>query len=170
MSKRDRYYNKGTDMINQDRITDDVLDNVPVICVLKDAYGAFVYWNEALNRAFELPADGMRGKTEYHFMPDDDAAAIRNNDRRVLATGEALSAIEFTQFADGTRAAWLVKKFRVVVNEQKFLGVIGCRVANYPADANTSENILAPHLELCTSRLAEVAKSIRPRDYLPPEL
>lgn len=143
--------------MHQARTTDEALDNFPVICVLKDEYGAFVYWNKALDNAFDLPSDGMQGKTEYHFMPDEDAAAIRNNDRRVLRTGEALSAIEFTQLSDGTRAAWLVKKFRVSVKEQKFLGVIALRVHSYPADADSVERNLAPHLEFCTNRLADVA-------------
>lgn len=90
-------------------------------------------------------------------MADEDAAAIRRNDRRVLRTGEVLSAIEFTNTPDGVRAAWLVKKFRVAVNGQKFLGVIGSRVPNYPDDASDAEELLAPHLEFCRKRLADVA-------------
>ena len=143
--------------MHQARITDEALDDSPVICVLKDEYGAFVYWNKALDDAFDLPSDGMQGKTEYHFMPDDDAAAIRNNDRRVLRTGEILGAIEFTKFSDGTRAAWLVQKFRIVVGVEKFLAVIGCRVENYPEGAKQAEEKMAPHLEFCTNRLTEVA-------------
>jgi PAS domain S-box-containing protein len=144
-------------MVKHERIMDGELDKAPVICVLKDAYGAFVYWNEALSTSFELPADGMQGKTEYHFMPDDDAATIRNNDRRVLRTGEFLSAIEFTKSADGSRAAWLVKKFRVQVNDERFLGVVASRVPKYPEDVDRAEEIVAPYLEHCTNRLGDVA-------------
>ena len=100
------------------------LDDSGLVCVVKDSYGAFIYWNAQLSNSFVLPEDGMSGKTEYHFMDDKEAAAIRHNDQQVLRTGRTLSAVEFVTLPDGNRTAWLVNKFRISVKRSHYLAVL----------------------------------------------
>jgi hypothetical protein len=106
-------------------VTDKVdLDRVEVLCVLKDNYGAFVYTNKKMGDQFSAPTGGFEGKTEYHLMQDADAAAIRSNDKYVLATGNELKTIEWVQAGDA-RQAYLVRKFRIEVEGKMYLAVLG---------------------------------------------
>lgn len=145
-------------------IRDADLDATNIICVLKDSYGAFVYWNTALEKNFDLPIGGMLGKTEYHLMPDDDAATIRHNDQQVLLSGDELSAVEFTTHSDGSKHAWLVKKFRVVEHRKKFLGVVAVRVCekkeSFEPELAAAESAIHPHVEDLKMRLKGIAKQI----------
>ncbi|HEY9677290.1 MAG TPA: PAS domain-containing protein [Drouetiella sp.] len=113
------------------------LDALEIVCAIKDSYGAFVYWNEALSGSFTLPPDGMIGKTEYHFMSDEDAAAIRANDKYVLNSGKELAAIEIVHTDAGEKTAWLVNKFRISANKEHYLAVLALQV---PADSDNARN------------------------------
>lgn len=143
--------------------SDELLDKSEFVCVLKDSYGSFVYWNAALVNAFPIPPDGMNGKTEYHFMSDSDAAAIRQNDQQVLRTGKDLSALEFVILPSGKRTCWLVKKFRVRTRSHKYLGVIAKRVdidGSYSdADVEQCEAILEPVTVPLRERMAALVES-----------
>jgi len=109
----------------EEQLTLAELDLTDIVCVIKDVYGAFVYWNKALHHWFPEPSGGMYGKTEYHIMRDADAAQIRTNDRHVIATGNDLSAIEYVEMHNKIRQPWLVEKFRLKGRHDYFLGVFG---------------------------------------------
>lgn len=140
---------------NESTITDAVLDAAPICCVLKDPYGAFVYANRKLTDIFETPTGGFFGKTDYHLMPDVDAAVVRSNDKLVLETGRDLEAIEQVHF-DGVPRYFLVKKFLLAVGDTKFLGVFGLLFDATEADLNQATAI-------ASEKMKEASKDLRPR-------
>ena len=76
-----------------------------------------------MSKIFGIPGV-FAGRTDYHLMPDSDAANIRTNDKNVLITGEELVAVE-TVHQDGAARYFAVWKFRIMVNSIRFLGVFG---------------------------------------------
>lgn len=105
-------------------ITNPYMDDLPAICVIKNQYCAFVYANKAVAKSFTPPPEGFFGKTDYHLMKDEDAAVIREHDKSVLASGVDIETVEWVHAPD-ERRGFLVSKFRLIVRNRAFLGVIG---------------------------------------------
>lgn len=105
-------------------ITNEFMDDLPAICVIKNQYCAFVYANKAMGKSFAPPTGGFFGKTDYHIMNDADAAVIREHDKSVLASGVDIETVEWVHDSD-VRTGYLVSKFRLQVRNRVFLGVIG---------------------------------------------
>lgn len=129
------------------------LDSSELCCVIKDNYGAFVYTNETMSHIFDIPG-AFSGRTDYHLMPDSDAAEIRTNDKNVLLTGEELETIE-TVHQNGVARYFAVWKFRIMVNSIRFLGVFGLLF-------DASPNELAKASKQAVKRLKEQAEPLRP--------
>lgn len=117
----------------KDLLPEDELDELPVVCVLKDHYSAFVFANRQTSVWFPQPIGGYRGKTDYHLMGDKDASVVRQNDKHVLSTGEELETVEYIH-KDGQLTAWLVVKFLIEVKNKKFVGVISTNVSRMDND------------------------------------
>ncbi len=66
-----------------------IIDLVPHMIFVKDANGRFLLGNQALARAFGIPATDLEGKLEASLAPDSDATARHlESDRKVITTGE----------------------------------------------------------------------------------
>lgn len=129
------------------------LDKSGLCCVIKDNYGAFVYTNETMSQIFGIPG-GFAGRTDYHLMPDTDAANIRTNDKNVLMSGEQLETVE-TVHQNGAKRYFAVWKFRIMVNSIRFLGVFALLF-----DATDDE--LEKASKQAQKRLREEAEPLRP--------
>lgn len=99
----------------------------PGLC-LKDMDGTFVYANETLRALFDLPDGSLYGKTDFHLFNDDQAKEVRQNDRRVLTTGESLVALETIFLSNGRRTDWLCEKFRIDSPMGPLVAVIAIQV------------------------------------------
>ena len=146
-------------------LVDTELDGADFVCVIKDAYGAFVYWNKTLHKWFPEPIGGMAGKTEYHIMDDADAAVVRHNDKQVLRTGQDLSAIEVIEMPNQKRIPWLVEKFRLRGKNANFLGVIGYPITSSEVGLaiEEAEELLRAVKAPYKKRLEEIARTYESR-------
>jgi|688.fasta_scaffold1429335_1 hypothetical protein len=143
--------------------TSSELDSNEVICILKDHYGAFIYTNRQMGNLFASPTGGFAGKTDYHLMPDYDAAAIRANDKHVLLTGNELRTIEWVH-QEKRANAYLVHKFRIEVNGKMFLGCLGQNLGegkeNLELRAKAADEFLKPIKEKLQERLRMIATKL----------
>ncbi len=89
------------------------MNHSPVCAFMKDEAGRYVYVNKQTEGLFNVPAADVLGKTDIEFLPQEVARRLRENDRTVLATGQALELVEEVPNAGGERRFWLTSKFPV---------------------------------------------------------
>ena len=77
-----------------------VLDHVPAAIYLKNLEGKYILVNQELERIFQAPKEKFIGKIDYDFLPEKIADTLRDNDRQVLNTGQAIFSEEIIQFPD----------------------------------------------------------------------
>jgi PAS domain S-box-containing protein len=88
------------------------MHHLPGLAWIKDRDGRYLFVNEAAERAFQRPRAELFGRTDRELFPPDTAAQFQANDRRVLATGAGVEAIETLVQADGVHHS-LVSKFPI---------------------------------------------------------
>ncbi|HEX8852248.1 MAG TPA: PAS domain S-box protein, partial [Pyrinomonadaceae bacterium] len=103
------------------------MENLPGLAWIKDLEGRYVYVNEAAARAFRMPREELRGKTDEEIFPPETAAAFRENDRRALASGAGVLTLERLEQPDGTHHS-IVSKFPIPGPEGEPLMVGGIAV------------------------------------------
>jgi PAS domain S-box-containing protein len=74
-----------------------LVETLPQGIFRKDRDGRFTFVNTAFCKAIGRPADQLLGKTDRDFHPAELAAKYRQDDQRVMATGDLLDAIEENQ-------------------------------------------------------------------------
>ncbi|HWS89922.1 MAG TPA: PAS domain S-box protein [Pyrinomonadaceae bacterium] len=85
------------------------MENLPGLAWIKDLEGRYVYANEAAARAFRVPREELKGKTDAEIFPPETAAQFRENDRRALEAGGVLT-LERLEHPDGVHHS-IVSKF-----------------------------------------------------------
>ncbi len=101
-----------------------ILDNATAVIYMKDVEGRYVLINNQYEQLFHLTSSETHGKTDYDIFPADIAAAIKNNDDRVLTEG---SPIEFEEQVpvEGQLRTYLSLKFPVRDNQEQIFGLCG---------------------------------------------
>jgi PAS domain S-box-containing protein len=89
------------------------MQNLPGLAWVKDLAGRYLFVNDAAEAAFGLPRAELLGKTDEHIFPPETAAAFRENDRRAMATGAGVQAIETLEQEDGAHHS-IVSKFPIL--------------------------------------------------------
>jgi PAS domain S-box-containing protein len=79
---------------------------------IKGFDGRYLYINRAAERLYLRPPDQFIGRTDEDIFPAEAAAQFRENDRKVLATGEVCETIELLEQDDGLHH-WMVSKFPI---------------------------------------------------------
>ncbi len=92
------------------------MHNLPGGAFIKDAQAAYLYANGAVEAALRLKPGAWLGKTDDELWPADVAARLKENDRAVMETGQALQTIETVPQADGLHH-WLIGKFPMLDRE-----------------------------------------------------
>jgi len=98
-----------------------LVETLPVQMLRKDLEGRFTFANRAFCKLLEKPLDEILGKTDFDFYPRDLAQKYRENDRRVVATGELFEDIERNE-KDGRVRYVQVLKSAVRDAEGKIIG------------------------------------------------
>lgn len=105
------------------------MHNSPVVAFIKDVEGRFVYVNSVMEQKFQVPAEAMRGKTDFDWLPKEVAEAVAAVDRAVLESGEPRQLVEQVPTPDGIVHEWLVMKFRInTADGGKLLGGVAIDV------------------------------------------
>lgn len=94
-----------------------IIDAVPHPIFVKDEESRFVTVNEAMCRLMGRSHDDLIGRTDYDFVPREQADIYRGNDIRVLSSGESNDNEELLTDKDG--------RLRIIVTEKKRLVLAG---------------------------------------------
>jgi PAS domain S-box-containing protein len=102
-----------------------LVENLPQNILRKDRQGRFTFANSNFCTSLGKPLDQVLGKTDFDFYPAPLAEKYRQDDRKVVETGETFEDVEEHQTPDGRRLYVQVIKTPVVDSEGKVIGVQG---------------------------------------------
>jgi diguanylate cyclase (GGDEF)-like protein/PAS domain S-box-containing protein len=88
------------------------MDGGPAIAFVKDDQGRYLYVNPTMERLFGVAMADILGKADIGWLPPSIAESVREQDPRVLATGEAVETIETVPLPDGTTQHWMLVSSR----------------------------------------------------------
>jgi two-component system cell cycle sensor histidine kinase/response regulator CckA len=100
---------QGEEALKKERdLLDNLITTIPDSVYFKDRAGRFVKINAALARQFGLddPSAAV-GKTDFDFFSDEHAQEASADDRRVMATGQPLVAVEEKETWPDGRITWV---------------------------------------------------------------
>jgi PAS domain S-box-containing protein len=95
---------------NSYEILQAVIDATPDAIFVKDLNGCYVLVNEAMARFLHKSADDIIGKHDLVLYPEETARQFIEDDRKVLASGQAQQFEGVATAEDGTSQAYLVTK------------------------------------------------------------
>jgi diguanylate cyclase (GGDEF)-like protein/PAS domain S-box-containing protein len=103
-----------------------IIDAVPHPIFIKDAQTRFVVVNQTMCEFMSHTFDEIVGKTDYDFVPAQQADVFRGNDLRVLGTGEVSENEELFTDDQGALRTIVTRKKRLVLagGEQLLVGCI----------------------------------------------
>lgn len=87
------------------------LQHAPVVAVMRDAAGRYVYVNRAFERLRGKTTTEILGKTPWDLWPQEFAQRLYDHDRVVFLTGRPVEFVEETVLPDGLQQTWLAIKF-----------------------------------------------------------
>lgn len=111
----------------------------PVVTFIKDESGRHVYANAWFERVFGISGQEAKRKTVFDFLPADIATRLRENDQRVLSSGQALESEEIVPTSDGTIKDWLVIKFPLEIGAKRMLGGVAVDITERKALERASQ-------------------------------
>ena len=77
---------------------ESLVETIPLCVARKNPDGDFVFANKALRDTFNKRLDEIVGRNDYDFSPRQLADQYREDDQRVIDTGEQLDFVETSQF------------------------------------------------------------------------
>lgn len=103
-----------------------LITNIPDSIYFKDEQNRFVLVNKAKADRWQLAAEDMIGKTDFDFLPPDEAQKAYNDDTSIIKTGQPIiDKIEKITGSDGSERWVSVTKLPRFDNEKKIIGTMG---------------------------------------------
>lgn len=87
--------------------------HLPGLAWIKQTDGAYVFVNDAAEKAFQAPRHEIYGRRDEELFPAETAAQFRANDAAALASGSGIIAIETLRHDDGMLRHSIVSKFPI---------------------------------------------------------
>ncbi len=98
---------------------------IPDLVWTKDLNGVFLSCNPAFERLLGACEADIVGKTDYDFVPSEQAAAFRENDLLVIHSGRTRINEEWVRFADGQRILLETSKTPMWDAQGNLIGIVG---------------------------------------------
>jgi PAS domain S-box-containing protein len=125
----------------------------PAMTWIKDERFRHVFVNTAFEQMFGISLESMLGKTDFDFLPEENAAQARANDMQVFSAGMPMQTVEVIATPDGRSHQLLVCKFVFHANDgRKFIGGIGSDITKL----KQTEESLALHIRELARSNAEL--------------
>jgi PAS domain S-box-containing protein len=102
------------------------MENMPGSAWLKDLRGRYLFANQRVIENASASPTAVDGKTDDELWPEKMAAQLKENDRQVIASGQAIQTVERTPQEDEPRY-WLVTTFPIPFHASapEWIGGIG---------------------------------------------
>lgn len=86
-----------------------LMDHLPDVIFIKDRDGRFLMTNPALNALYGCDtSEELQGKTDFDFVPDEVAQHFRDDDQRVMNSGEPLIDREESNVGPNGEILWML--------------------------------------------------------------
>lgn len=92
-----------TELQESRTLYESLVESIPLCVARKNLKGEFVFANRALRELFGKPLDEIVGHDDYEFSPRDLSDKYREDDQRVIDTGQPLEFIEISQLESDQR-------------------------------------------------------------------
>ncbi|GIX00079.1 MAG: hypothetical protein KatS3mg111_3411 [Pirellulaceae bacterium] len=102
-----------------------LLEHLPVHVVQKDQHGRFTFVSQSFCQLLGKSYEEIIGRTDYDLFTAEAAEKFVADDRRVMASGRALSDIEATELPDGRTGYMQVRKAPLYDSDGNIIGVQG---------------------------------------------
>jgi PAS domain S-box-containing protein len=83
------------------QLLEAIVDNSAAAIYAKDLEGRYLMTNRSFDEAFGMKRGEILGRTDHALFPNDAADSYRENDRRALASAEAIQEEETINLGDG---------------------------------------------------------------------
>lgn len=124
-----RHMNRMLDALDrQQSLLRSTIDSVPDLIFIKDTESVYLGCNREVERLLGRMEQQIIGKTDYDWFDKTLADSVRENDRRVIESGEPHSNEEWLTYPDGHKILVETIKTPFRAADGSILGVIGvCR-------------------------------------------
>jgi len=102
-----------------------IIDSVQSVIFIKDLESRYVMINKTYEQAFGVKKADVIGKTGQAIFPPEVAAQLRENDRKVMASGKPVTIEESGILADGRLHVYLSNKVPLLDEHGKVYGLCG---------------------------------------------
>ena len=103
-----------------------LLDDIPDSVYFKDTQNRFVCVNKAMTKRFMVQPEMMIGKTDFDFLPSEQAQKTFDEDTKLLQTGTSMiNCIEKIMDKDGSEHWYSVTKVPWYDPSGKIIGTLG---------------------------------------------
>jgi len=92
-----------TELRESRALYESLVESIPLCVARKNVAGEFVFVNRALRNLFGKPLEEIIGQTDFDFSPRDLAEKYREDDQRVMQTGEQYEVVEISEFNQAER-------------------------------------------------------------------
>jgi PAS domain S-box-containing protein len=99
-----------------------LVETLPQNIIRKDRQGRFTFVNQNICTMLGLPRDQIVGKTDFDLFPSHLAEKYRQDDLRVLESGQPLETVEENQRPDGTTMYVQIIKTPIADNQGQWVG------------------------------------------------
>lgn len=103
------------ELLSHNMFLSALVENTTSIIYVKDLDGKYLFVNKHFEKLFHS-LESTTGKTDFDYFSKKEAQQFRENDKKVLATGEVLS-FEEKLIHEGTERTYISIKFPIVDNE-----------------------------------------------------
>jgi PAS domain S-box-containing protein len=142
-----------------------VIENIPDPIFVKDAQGHYILDNEAHYRSLRASSrDQIIGRTSFDFFPEEEAAAFKKDDDRIVATGQAMENHEECVLDASGKRRWILTTKAPIFNpETGTVERLVCIRRDITQTKEAEENLKAANAELsmALSNLKEASEELR---------
>jgi PAS domain S-box-containing protein len=140
-----------------------LLDNIPDSIYFKDEQNKFVLVNKAKASHSNILPESMIGKTDYDFLPEEEAKRAFEDDKRIIETGQPIiSKMERLTSRDGSERWMLVTKIPWNDEGGKIIGTMG--ISRDVTEWKRAEEQVAKEHELLQTLITNIPDSIYFKD------
>lgn len=99
----ERVAQKSTELQEQQRILQGIIDNSPAVIFVKDREGRYILVNEQATVFAGQIREEIIGRTDAELLPPEVAQRFQEQDRRILESRKSIQREEIVQFGDDER-------------------------------------------------------------------
>ncbi|HEX8295976.1 MAG TPA: PAS domain S-box protein, partial [Chthoniobacteraceae bacterium] len=89
------------------------MDHSPTVAFIKDEEGRYVFMNKPMEQQFGVSFEELKGQTDYHWLPEETARVLAENDEKIVKTGQLCRIVEAVPSPSGAVVEWLILRFPI---------------------------------------------------------